>query len=53
MQNVKTVINDTISRYLESRISKLCAIVDQIQRLIENINKIMSGEKTMKANQFV
>ena len=50
MQNVKTVIIDTISRYFESGVSKLCAIVDQIQRMIEDINKIMSGEKPMKAD---
>ena len=53
MQNLKTVMIETVSKYLELSVAKLCTIVDDIQRMIEEINNIMSGEKPMKADGFV
>ena len=44
---------DTVSRYLESTVATLCSILDNIQKLIEDINMVMSGEKPMNANEFV
>ena len=44
---------DTVSRYLESTVGTLCSILDNIQKLVEGINKVMSGEKPMNSNEFV
>ena len=53
MQNLKTVMIDTVSKYLEVSVAKLCTIVDDIQRMIEEISIIMSGEKPLEADGFV
>ena len=53
MQNLKTIMIKKVSKYLETCVGKLCTIVDDIQKMIEDINKIMSGEKSIKADEFV
>ena len=53
MQNLKTVMIETVSKYFEVSVAKLCKIVDDIQRMIEEISIIMSGEKPLKADEFV
>ena len=50
---MKTVVNETVSKYLESSVAKLCSISDYIQKLIEQSSFIMSGEKPMKACEFI